>query len=221
MSKSDELMEEEEEEEDQELLDDDDDDDDEGDEFEEKFNVLKASIEENKFAYQNYVDIIDLTKKHGDLNNLRGYREKMSELFPLTESNQYNKERRRFYYNLFLELWLDWLCDEQKLIESNADRDRVYELFEKAVQDYLCNFWFSFEIELIFFLSIAIKIWVEYIQFSISSLNEPKGKEKIRSICERAVSIGGYHVKAGYTVWQVYRELETAILSGLQVTLNF
>jgi hypothetical protein len=41
---------------------------------------------------------------------------------------------------LILELWLDWLCDEQKLIESNADRDRVYELFEKAVQDYLCNF---------------------------------------------------------------------------------
>ncbi len=65
----------------------------------------------------------------------------------------------------------------------------------------------------------AIKIWVEYIQFSISSLNEPNGKEKIRSICERAISVGGYHVKTGYTVWQVYRELETAILGGLQVIL--
>jgi hypothetical protein len=28
-----------------------------------------------------------LTKKHWDLDNLRVYREKMSELFPLTESN--------------------------------------------------------------------------------------------------------------------------------------
>jgi hypothetical protein len=92
MSKSDELME------DDELIEEDDDDDDDDDEeliendeddneFEEKFNVLKASIEENKYTYQNYVDIIDLTKKHGDLDNLRIYREKMSELFPLTESN--------------------------------------------------------------------------------------------------------------------------------------
>jgi squamous cell carcinoma antigen recognized by T-cells 3 len=81
MSKSDELMEDDE---DDELIEEDDDDD---NEFEEKLNVLKASIEENKYTYQNYVDIIDLTKKHGDLDNLRVYREKMSELFPLTESN--------------------------------------------------------------------------------------------------------------------------------------
>ena len=56
--------------------------------FEEKLNFLKSSIEENKFTYQNYVDIIELTRNHGDLNNLRIYREKMSELFPLTESNK-------------------------------------------------------------------------------------------------------------------------------------
>ena len=33
---------------------------------------------------------------------------------------------------------MDWLCDEQKFIESSKDRERVYELFEKAVEDYLC-----------------------------------------------------------------------------------
>ena len=66
--------------------DDDDDDDTEEKEFDNKFSVLKNSIEENKFSYQNYVDIIELTRNHGDLTNLRIYREKMSELFPLTES---------------------------------------------------------------------------------------------------------------------------------------
>jgi hypothetical protein len=62
-------------------------DSDENIDFEEKLNLLKKSIEDNKFVYQNYVDIIELTRSNGDLNNLRTYREKMSELFPLTESN--------------------------------------------------------------------------------------------------------------------------------------
>ena len=68
-----------------------------------------------------------------------------------------------------------------------------------------------------FFLFKAIKIWVEYIQFSIGALNEPNGLEKIRSICERAIMVAGYHVKKGFTLWEAYRELENAILVGLQV----
>jgi hypothetical protein len=55
-------------------------------EYEIKFNQLKQAIEDDKFFYQNYVDIIELTRQHGDLDNLRAFREKMSEQFPLTES---------------------------------------------------------------------------------------------------------------------------------------
>jgi hypothetical protein len=89
------------------------------------------------------------------------------------------------------------------------------------VQDYLCKlsetFFFFFFLIQNFFKNLAIKIWVEYIQFTIGALNEPNGMEKIRSVCERAVSIGGYHVKNGFTLWEAYRELENAILAGLQV----
>ncbi len=76
-------------------VDDDDDDDDmeneqddqeDEKEFEIKLNQLKQSINDNKYVYQNYVDIISLTRDHGDLNNLRTYRQLMSDLFPLTES---------------------------------------------------------------------------------------------------------------------------------------
>ena len=38
------------------------------------------------------------------------------------------------------ELWLDWLKDEQKLVVNEKDRERVKDLFEKAVQDYLCKY---------------------------------------------------------------------------------
>ncbi len=63
-------------------------------------------------------------------------------------------------------------------------------------------------------------MWVEYIQFSIGSLNEPNGLDKIRSICERSVSSGGHHVKKGSILWEAYREFECAILAGLKVRLS-
>ncbi len=65
--------------------------------------------------------------------------------------------------------------------------------------------------------SKAIDLWLEYIQFSIGGLNEPNGLDKIRSICERAVTNGGYHVKKGSILWEAYREFECAILAGLKV----
>lgn len=36
-------------------------------------------------------------------------------------------------------MWLDWLRDEQKFVDSSEDRQRLYNLFERAIQDYLCK----------------------------------------------------------------------------------
>ena len=118
--------------------DDDDDDDDEDDEqemgdgdeekekiddqtYQTKLSELENVVAQNKFDYQTYVDIINLAKNNADFNKLREFRQKMSEVFPLTES-----------------LWLDWIKDEIKYVE---DRSKVIELFEKAVQDYLCIYF--------------------------------------------------------------------------------
>lgn len=54
--------------------------------FESKLAQLEQIINQNKFQYQIYIDIINLTKEHGEFNKLREYREKMSQVFPLTES---------------------------------------------------------------------------------------------------------------------------------------
>ena len=62
----------------QEMLDD--------DEYDSKMKELESNLVQNQFNYQTYIDILKLAKENADLSKLREYREKMSELFPLTES---------------------------------------------------------------------------------------------------------------------------------------
>lgn len=114
-------------------------------EYEKQLKVLEESIQANKFQYQSYVDIIKLAKENNDFSKLKEYREQMSDCFPLAERSffllfNYNLKELNFnFYKNYKDLWLDWLKDEQKLIESDSDRLRVRQLFEKAIQDYLCK----------------------------------------------------------------------------------
>lgn len=38
------------------------------------------------------------------------------------------------------DIWLDWLKDEICLNEDKSNRETVYELFERAVKDYICKY---------------------------------------------------------------------------------
>jgi hypothetical protein len=117
-------------------------------EYEKRFSELESLINQNQYQYQYYVDIIKLTRDNEKFDKLKSYREKMSEIFPLTESRNLVLFEMKLFQNLkiFLfckDLWLEWLKDEQKFIQSDSDRPRVKELFEKAINDYLCNYLFS------------------------------------------------------------------------------
>uniref|UniRef100_A0A8D0CMW1 Spliceosome associated factor 3, U4/U6 recycling protein n=1 Tax=Sander lucioperca TaxID=283035 RepID=A0A8D0CMW1_SANLU len=142
---------------------------------------LKLHLSINAFDYNCHVDLIKLLKQEGELSRLRKARQKMSELFPLTE-----------------EIWLDWLKDEIRLTEEEPNREKVYELFEKATKDYICP-----------------DIWLEYAQYSIGGMGSPGGMDKVRSIFERAVTAVGLHMTKGQMVWEAYREFENVILSTL------
>ncbi|KAK2837273.1 hypothetical protein Q5P01_014485 [Channa striata] len=143
---------------------------------------LEEQLSINAFDYNCHVDLIKLLKQEGELFRLRKARQKMSELFPLTE-----------------EIWLDWLNDEIRLTEEEPNREKVYELFERATKDYICP-----------------DIWLEYAQYSIGGMGSPGGIDKVRSIFERAVTAVGLHVPKGQAVWDAYREFENAILSTVQ-----
>ncbi|XP_054629894.1 squamous cell carcinoma antigen recognized by T-cells 3 isoform X1 [Dunckerocampus dactyliophorus] len=143
---------------------------------------LEEQLSINAFDYNCHVDLIKLLKQEGELVRLRKARQKMSELFPLTE-----------------EIWLDWLKDEIRLNEEEPNREKVNELFERAVKDYICP-----------------DIWLEYAQYSIGGMGSPGGIERVRSIFERAITAVGLHMTKGQTVWEAYREFENAILATVQ-----
>ncbi|OWF39137.1 squamous cell carcinoma antigen recognized by T-cells 3-like [Mizuhopecten yessoensis] len=85
-----------------------------------KVQDLLQKIEESPFLYDSHVELIKILRQMGELGRLRDAREKMSELFPLTE-----------------ELWLDWLRDEIPLATEENERSKLEQLFERAVKDYL------------------------------------------------------------------------------------
>uniref|UniRef100_A0A673GQ77 Spliceosome associated factor 3, U4/U6 recycling protein n=1 Tax=Sinocyclocheilus rhinocerous TaxID=307959 RepID=A0A673GQ77_9TELE len=143
---------------------------------------LEEQLSINVFDYNCHVDLIKLLRQEGKLHRLRKARQKMSELFPLTE-----------------EIWLDWLKDEIRVTEDESDREKVYELFERAVKDYVCP-----------------EIWLEYVQYSIGGMGAQGGIERVRSIFERALTAVGLHMTKGATIWEAYREFEIVILSTVQ-----
>ncbi|KAM9259988.1 squamous cell carcinoma antigen recognized by T-cells 3 isoform 3-T3 [Cariama cristata] len=93
---------------------------DEEKENEAEIQRLEEQLSINAFDYNCHLDLIKLLRQEGELVKLRRARQKMSELFPLTE-----------------EIWLDWLKDEIKMASESSEREKVYELFERAVKDYI------------------------------------------------------------------------------------
>ncbi|XP_065502755.1 squamous cell carcinoma antigen recognized by T-cells 3 [Caloenas nicobarica] len=155
---------------------------DEEKENEAEIQRLEEQLSINAFDYNCHLDLIKLLRQEGELVKLRRARQKMSELFPLTE-----------------EIWLDWLKDEIKMASESSERENVYELFERAVKDYICP-----------------EIWLEYAQYSIGGIGQEGGIEKVRSIFERALTAVGLHVTKGAALWEAYREFENAILETTQ-----
>ncbi|XP_043924344.1 squamous cell carcinoma antigen recognized by T-cells 3 isoform X2 [Protopterus annectens] len=140
---------------------------------------LEEQLSINAYDYNCHVDLIKLLRHEGELIKLRRACQKMSELFPLSE-----------------EIWLDWLRDEIRMASEESDREKVYELFEKAVKDYICP-----------------EIWLEYAQYSIGGIEKTGGIEKVRAVFERAVTSVGLHMTKGAAIWEAYREFENAVLS--------
>ena len=41
---------------------------------------------------------------------------------------------------VFTDIWLEWINDEKELASSSEEKKAILELFERAVQDYLCEY---------------------------------------------------------------------------------
>ncbi|XP_061162766.1 squamous cell carcinoma antigen recognized by T-cells 3-like [Saccostrea echinata] len=155
-------------------------DDDDEEANKKRLEELQTQIEENPYLYDGHTEMIKLLRNTGELEKLRDAREKMSQYFPLTQ-----------------DLWLEWLRDEIPLATDESERKHVYDLFERAVKDYL-----------------SVDVWLEYVQFCIGGMGQIDGMSHIRDVFERALSAAGLHVAAGSSLWEAYREFENALMSG-------
>lgn len=151
---------------------------------EEKITALEEQVRSNPFAYDPHVNLIALLRKTGDLDKLRKAREEMSKLFPLTA-----------------DLWHDWLADEEKLALTDAEKDHVTALYERAVRDYM-----------------SVSIWLDYGRFLTLNMKLNEDYENIRAVFERALIAVGIHVTHGSLIWHAYRDFEKVILCSLQAS---
>ncbi len=129
--------------------------------------------------YQAHVDRIGLLKELAELDRLRAAREDFSSAYPLSP-----------------ELWLQWIEDEKGLVVTDADKERVFSLFDRAARDYS-----------------SVQVWLEHCQFALGGLGSEAGAAKAREVFERAVAEVGLHVSKGALVWEAYREFESAMAS--------
>ncbi|XP_041347974.1 squamous cell carcinoma antigen recognized by T-cells 3-like isoform X2 [Gigantopelta aegis] len=149
--------------------------------YEKEILEIQEKLKQSPYSYDLHVQLIKVLSQAGELDPLREAREHMRSIYPLTE-----------------ELWLDWLRDEIKVSSTNEDREKIENLFEKAVLDYQ-----------------SVPLWLEYVQFCIGGMGSDEGIKKIRSVFEKALTAVGLHVSQGNNIWEAYREFENALLTQL------
>ena len=144
-----------------------------------KVKQLEEVLLNDPLNYQALSDRVDAYKTLGELEKLREARESFAKAYPLTP-----------------QIWLSWTRDEQNLAASTEEKLKVFELFDRAVVDYL-----------------SVELWLEYCQFALCGLGTEEGVSKAREVFERGVTAVGGHVGKGALIWEAYREFENALMS--------
>jgi len=138
---------------------------------------LKEELAINPSNYDKHLELIKVCKESGELDELRTARETFAKIFPLTE-----------------KLWMEWIADETSLTESEEEHEKLVELYETALGDYLCP-----------------DLWLNYCQYALRWLGAEGGLGRFRGLCERAITQVGLHPEKGAPIWEIYRETETAL----------
>ncbi|KAE9420108.1 hypothetical protein Angca_004893 [Angiostrongylus cantonensis] len=137
-----------------------------------KIASLKKQISRSPCDAALNFKLISLLRRNGDLDELAETRERIAAKLPLPSN-----------------LWIEWIEDERS---SGAMRERIVELFEKAVFD-----------------SNSLDVWIEFVQWACG-IDPVFAREKF----EAAVAAIGLRVDVGAMIWQAFLCFEEAILSG-------
>lgn len=140
---------------------------------------MKEELAINPSNYDKHLELIKVCKESGELDELRTARETFAKIFPLTE-----------------KLWMEWIADETSLTESEEEHEKLVELYETALGDYLCP-----------------DLWLNYCQYALRWLGAEGGLGKFRGLCERAITQGKLDKNNNYRSTNNYWQLDNVINS--------
>ena len=113
---------------------------------------LLEKIAANPYDYDSHVAYITLLRKLGIGEDLRQAREFFHSFFPLSEGMlptccplrlaSASALKLSLLTVLLIDLWLQWLDDEEQAANTNDSLNSILALYDLAVSDYLCRMTF-------------------------------------------------------------------------------
>ncbi|GET53286.1 RNA-binding protein Prp24 [Rhizophagus irregularis DAOM 181602=DAOM 197198] len=154
---------------------------------------LLEQLSNNVYQYEVHVQYIQTLRKSALFDELKEAREMMHSIFPLSE-----------------EMWHEWIEDESRIASTKEEKQRVIQLYSKAVQDYL-----------------SINLWKEYVSYIVqeykNGLNEMELEnesectitlDQVRKIFDEANRETCYYITESHQIWDAYKDFEVEILEA-------
>ncbi|GES81199.1 pre-mRNA splicing factor [Rhizophagus clarus] len=157
---------------------------------------LLEQLSNNMYQYDVHVQYIQTLRQSALFDELKEAREMMHSIFPLSE-----------------EMWREWIEDESRIASTKEEKQRIIQLYSKAVQDYL-----------------SINLWKGYTSYIVqeykSYLNEMNETElenesectitldQVRKIFDEAIRETCYYITESHQIWDAYKDFEIEILEA-------
>ncbi|RIA88649.1 hypothetical protein C1645_826059 [Glomus cerebriforme] len=155
---------------------------------------LLEQLSNNLYQYDIHVRYIQTLRQAALYDELKEAREMMHSIFPLSE-----------------EMWHEWIEDESRIASTKEEKQRVIQLYSKAVQDYL-----------------SINLWKEYTSYMVQEYKNGLNKmeldinesecivtlDQVRKIFDEANRETCYYITGSHQIWDAYRDFEVEILES-------
>ncbi|KAJ3128261.1 Splicing factor [Nowakowskiella sp. JEL0407] len=171
------------------------------------FEELSSQLAADPNNYTLHIQLITAlseSDQHGD--ELRAARESMNKVFPLSE-----------------DMWMNWINDEMKRIQSDKEKHKILQLYELAIEDYQSpSVWESY-IDFITNNYLSFNKLLD--QEDLSELDESSiataawiDLDQIRAIYAKSQNIILHHFTQSQSIWELIIAFENKILENIKAS---
>lgn len=147
-----------------------------------KIDGLKLRIQENNKDWDAYLELINIYRLLGEVDDLRSLRLQFKQQFPLPKGCY-------SILHLSIEIWIQWIDDEKQLVSDEEEKESICHLYQAALKDYY-----------------SIDLWCQYLGYVSNSL-----PSEMQTLIEEAISACEYDCIDGPRVWNIILEWSKSI----------